>query len=358
MSRAGARLRDVACYVSTVGWFRVMPLPPELSNAIEQEIENVNRSELAQASAELTKRYKAACFSSPTIQTEAQRAAYLAVRVPATFAANLRVFQEIRRIAGEDAITSVLDLGAGPGTAVYAANEVFPSLEQATMYEVDGPLIELGKRISNESSRPALRNSKWIQQDITSAFAGQHDLVVISYALGELAPAAAEGVVSRACQNTEKFLAIVEPGTMRGFSFVLKARSRLIAAGAHLLAPCPHALECPMAAAGDWCHFAERLERTAIHRQIKAGELGYEDEKFSYVVASRRSLAEAAARIVRHPKKHGGHVQLTLCTPEGLKRRTIGKSQKSIYKEARKAEWGDPWEDVSDNSSEHNRSRA
>src|SRR5215471_13767937 len=114
-----------------------MRLPSRLAHAIQHEIKSVNRSELAQASAELTRRYKAARFSSPTIQTEAQRAAYLAVRVPATFAANLRVFQEIRRLAGEDAITSVLDLGAGPGTAVYAASEVFPLLEHATMYEVD-----------------------------------------------------------------------------------------------------------------------------------------------------------------------------------------------------------------------------
>ncbi|HKD13495.1 MAG TPA: small ribosomal subunit Rsm22 family protein [Candidatus Angelobacter sp.] len=321
-----------------------MRLPPELSAAIQQEIENVNRSELAQASAELTRRYKAARFSSPTIQTEAQRAAYLAVRVPATFAANLRVFQEIRRLAGDAAIKSVLDLGAGPGTAVYAANEIFPSLEQATMVEADPQLVALGTRMTARSSHSTLRNTNWIQQDISVFNKGQHDLVVISYALGELSQAAAEDVVARAWESTKKFLAIIEPGTMRGFGFIFRARNLLIGAGAHILAPCPHALECPMAAAGDWCHFAERLERTTIHRQLKTGELGYEDEKFSYLVASRCSLASAAARIVRHPQKRGRHVQLTLCTPEGLKSRTIGKSQKSSYKQARNAEWGDAWD--------------
>src|SRR5262249_1016077 len=322
-----------------------MCLPLELAAAIQREIEGVNRSELVQAAVQLTQRYKAANFSTPAIQTKAQRAAYLAVRVPATFAANLRVFQEIRRFSGEVTISSVLDLGAGPGTAVHAASEVFPSLEQATLFEVDGRLIELGKRMSCESSQPTLRNSRWIQQDITTSFTGpQHDLVVISYVLGELSETAAAKVVLRAWENTREFLAIVEPGTMRGFGFILRARNLLIGAGAHILAPCPHALECPMAAAGDWCHFAERLERTAIHRQLKAGELGYEDEKFSYVVASRRALARVATRIVRHPQKHGGHIQLTLCTPEGLKSRTIGKSQKSIYNHARKAEWGDAWD--------------
>ena len=103
-----------------------------------------------------------------------------------------------------------------------------------------------------------------------------------------------------------------------------------------------------MAAAGDWCHFAQRLERTSIHRRIKSGALGHEDEKFSYVVFSREPFAAAAARIVRHPQKRGGHVQLTLCTPEGLRDRTIGKSRKEAYRRARKAAWGDPWSDGSD----------
>ena len=99
-----------------------------------------------------------------------------------------------------------------------------------------------------------------------------------------------------------------------------------------------------MAAVGDWCHFAARVERTAIHRQIKGGALGHEDEKFSYVVFSRMPFATASTRIVRHPQKRSGHVQLRLCTSQGLRDQIIGKSQKEIYKRARVAAWGDPWE--------------
>ena len=103
-----------------------------------------------------------------------------------------------------------------------------------------------------------------------------------------------------------------------------------------------------MAAAGDWCHFDQRLERTSLHRQIKSGALGHEDEKFSYVVFSRKPFAAATARIVRHPRKHTGHIQLTLCTLQGLLDRTIGKSQKEPYRLARKAAWGDPWSEDPD----------
>lgn len=325
-----------------------MNLPSQLAEAIQQEIENVDRAALTQATAQLTQQYKAVHFSSPATRTEAQRAAYLAVRVPATFAANLRVFSELRRLAPDADVKNILDIGAGPGNAVHAAAEVFSSLSQATLVEMDASMIAIGKRVAEKSSYPTFRNAKWLQRNIAQGLACEpHDLVVASYSLGELSSAVASKMVLQAWGCARSFLVLVEPGTKRGFAVIHDARAALINAGARILAPCPHALECPMAAAGDWCHFAQRLERTPLHRQIKSGALGHEDEKFSYVVFSRMRLATATARIVRHPQKHSGHVQFTLCTPQGLHNQTISKSQKEAYRVARKAAWGDPW-DISD----------
>ncbi|HTC78775.1 MAG TPA: small ribosomal subunit Rsm22 family protein, partial [Terriglobales bacterium] len=122
------------------------------------------------------------------------------------------------------------------------------------------------------------------------------------------------------------------------------ARTQLIAAGVELVAPCPHEDECPMrGSARDWCHFSQRLERSGLHRQLKAGELGYEDEKFSYVVASKLPARKAAARIVRHPTVRKGHIELQLCAPGGLKKETIARSQGEEYRQARKAKWGEEW---------------
>jgi len=99
-----------------------------------------------------------------------------------------------------------------------------------------------------------------------------------------------------------------------------------------------------MAAAGDWCHFSQRVERTSQHRQLKGGTLGYEDEKFSYIIAGKIDVASVGSRIVRHPGKHSGHVKLSLCTPQGqIENRTVARSSKSEYRAARKAEWGDTW---------------
>jgi ribosomal protein RSM22 (predicted rRNA methylase) len=163
---------------------------------------------------------------------------------------------------------------------------------------------------------------------------------VLSYTIGELPDASA---AVRAAWNAAKLLVIVEPGTPRNFAQVLQIRSDLIAAGGNVLAPCPHENECPMAAANDWCHFAVRLERTAEHRRLKGGALGYEDEKFSYVVFSKQPARKADARIVRHPLTYSGHIRLTLCEPSGLREQTVTRSQKERFRPARKAKWGDEW---------------
>ena len=319
-----------------------MRLPPDLLAAIEQETSAFDRKQLTRAAADLTERYKSESCSSHIVNSAVHRAAYLAVRLPATYAAGHRVFQEIRALAPQLEVRTMLDLGAGPGTALFAAAEVFPDLQQATLLEADAGWFEVGRRLAAGSAV----NAQWLQRDLrTNPDLTPHDLVVISYALGELPEHALEPLLRNAWQSANKLLVIVEPGTVRGFAKVNAARSWLIANGGSLLAPCPHHNVCPMAAAGDWCHFAQRVERTSLHRALKGGALGYEDEKFSYLAAAREPVALPNARIVRHPLKHSGHVQLRLCTAEGMETRTITKSQKLVYKEARKADWGDAWND-------------
>ena len=63
-------------------------------------------------------------------------------------------------------------------------------------------------------------------------------------------------------------------------------RGTLIALGAtHPRALPARRPECPMR--DDWCHFAVRLPRSAAHRAAKGAKRGFEDEKFTYVVAVR-----------------------------------------------------------------------
>ena len=323
-----------------------MRLPEELRRGIEREGAAVDARLLPRAARELSERYQKGELSAAALRSPAHLAAYLQTRLPATFAANRRVFAEIAERRPGFAPRSLLDLGAGPGTSMWAAAEVFPELERITLVERDAQMVAAGRRMAADSRHPAVAKAEWLHQDFLAKAASEpHDLVVISYTLGEIAAKAALQFLRAAWQASAGVLAVIEPGTPAGFARVLATRTALLDWGAHLLAPCPHAQECPMAAAGDWCHFAVRLERSAAHRRLKGGALGYEDEKFSYLVAGRAPVELPAARIVRHPLARPGHIQLMLCAVQGLERRTVTKSQKEAYRRARKAEWGSAWSD-------------
>lgn len=315
-------------------------LTSELSAAIAELNAEISLADLARAAAELSSQYRGKGRARPQL-TSVHRAAYLATRLPATYAVISRVLREAQlRIPGLR-VESMLDLGSGPGTAMWAAAEQFPDLAHIVLIEDSAGWIEIGKRLSSKSGNRTIHNADWRQASVTGeSSAESFDLIMTSYVMNEIPVEDRAKVALTGWQRTKQLLVIIEPGTPEGFANIRSLRQELVAAGAHLVAPCPHANACPLAA-GDWCHFSERLERTSAHRRVKAGERGYEDEKYSYSMFFRAPVALPAARILRHPRRHPGHVEFELCTSEGLKRETISRKQGERYKVAKKAEWGD-----------------
>src|SRR5690606_26089022 len=168
------------------------------------------------------------------------------------------------------------------------------------------------------------------------------DVAVAAYLLGELSAEDIDRVVD-AMTRAAPTVVIVEPGTPPGYQRVLGARDRLIEAGLDLAAPCPHVHECPLAGR-DWCHFAARFSRPAWLRRLKDAELGHEDEKYSYVVATRLEVVEVGDRIIRHPLKRPRMVSLELCRTDGSATTvTISRRHGDAYRAARDVRWGDRW---------------
>jgi ribosomal protein RSM22 (predicted rRNA methylase) len=220
-----------------------MRFPTALIKAIEQETSRHRLSDLAKAAAELSDRYR---NQRQTIErfitTDAHRSAYVAVRMPATFAATRAVFAEIRRLAPETPINSLLDLGVGTGAAAWAAAEVFDELRQITLVDQDRELIRLGQKLAENSEHEALRDADWQTRDLTAcAEFADHDLVVCSYSLGEIEPGAARRIMQAAWQSAHQAIAVIEPGTMKGFETILALRDELIEAGGHVIAVNPPA---------------------------------------------------------------------------------------------------------------------
>jgi len=319
----------------------LMRLPEELQRGIDAIVSSTTAPAMTRAAAEISEAYRKGDFASAPLKSLAHRLAYLQVRQPATYVACHRVFETTRETMPDFQPSSLLDLGAGPGTAMWAATECFPSIEKISCVERDPDLIRIGKTLIAESSHSPIQNATWTTTDLRTLTPQPHDVIVLSYTLGELNAGDAKRLVS-AAWKAAKLLILIEPGTPKAFARMAELRKQLIADRATIAAPCPHENDCPLLLKDDWCHFAARLERTAEHRRIKGGSLGYEDEKFCYLSATRLPV-ERAGRIVRHPMIHSGYVQLQVCATDKLRQTTVTKSHKEIYRAARKSAWGDRW---------------
>ncbi|HEY5835889.1 MAG TPA: small ribosomal subunit Rsm22 family protein [Streptomyces sp.] len=297
--------------------------------------------------------------AAPVLRDAADVTAYAAYRMPATYAAVRSALAAFRARAGDWTPGTHLDLGGGTGAATWAVGDAWPEgAHRSTVLDWSQAALTLGRALARRAAGPAVRDAEWTRAPLGAAPAlPAADLVTVSYVLGELTPGGRTSLVEAAAGAARGAVLIAEPGTPDGYARIIEARERLIAAGLTVLAPCPHDRQCPVTG-GDWCHFAARVQRTSLHRQVKGGSLPYEDEKFSYVAAARPEavteaapevLLEAAAapatsRVVRHPQIRKGLVLLDLCTrDDGLTRTTVAKRHGPAYRAARDADWGDAW---------------
>jgi ribosomal protein RSM22 (predicted rRNA methylase) len=230
---------------------------------------------------------------------------------------------------------SQLDLGCGCGAALLAASSVWTGIVRQDGLDHDDEMLVLAS---------ALTRAELATGELATRLGeGRYDLVTASYALGELEAGEAERALAAAFDATSELLVVLEPGTPAGFERIARWRTLLVEAGGHVVAPCPHDGACPIAAAPpDWCHFSVRVERSALHRRLKGGSAPFEDERLSFVAVARSAPTDRpAARVVRHPWRAKGRVELTLCTPGGLERQTVSRRDDS-YPRASRADWGSP----------------
>src|SRR6266480_925581 len=151
---------------------------------------------------------------------------------------------------------------------------------------------------------------------------------------------AADALADMMWARTRDTLLIVEPGTPAGYARIIALRAQLIASGAHVAAPCPHDGKCPLITP-DWCHFTQRLPRSRAHKQLKAAELPFEDEKFAYVALTRAAVAQRPARVLAQPVVTKIAVTAKLCTNHGVVSAIAPRRDKTAYARSRKYNWGD-----------------
>ena len=110
-----------------------MELPPRLRQAVDSALEGVALSDLTAAARALSLRYRNEVRDGRLhIADERLALAYIATRMPATYAAVHASLAAAAARQPDFAPRTALDAGAGPGTVLWAASAVWPELECTT----------------------------------------------------------------------------------------------------------------------------------------------------------------------------------------------------------------------------------
>ncbi len=355
-------------------------LPERLFNAIQTRLDRVSLRTLKAGYQLLSQDYRVRTVSAEEREdigfgrarghvpdgytdSEGRGLGYIAARLPATYAAVQACLRQIPDAALEG-VSSVLDVGAGPGTATWALYERWPQLTHASLLERDKAMMAQGQALA--IAYPEIKVSMR-ELDFVTALdkAEAQDLVLMVFALSEVDEAVQAAFVEALWAKAKIGLLIVDPGTPDVSRRLQAVRTQLIAAGAHLVAPCPQTGPCPLLAVDakapkrkgqplktdappPWCHFNVRLERRGLHRLVKGGELGYEDEKFSYLYFSRAPQAPATPmRLLANPHRVSRHINLDVCNAKGEREAIFLNRRDAPYHlrhAARQLEWGFAWD--------------
>lgn len=314
-----------------------MDIPEGLKDSINRLLSENKASNIIENAQTISNRYRKNDGKGKRLLTnESEAVSYATSRMPATYAAVYSVFKQILANYNEK-MTSLLDVGAGTGAGTWAVNEI-ENMSQITCLEREKSMSNIGKKLMKNT---ALDNVQWKSYDILQdEIVEKADIVLTSYMINELPEQEREKAVLKLWQATAKLMVVIEPGTPEGFKNILNIRNLIKEQGGYIVAPCCCNGECPIKE-NDWCAFYARVARSSIHRQAKGGNLGYEDEKFSYIAFSKMPVEITGERILRHPQINSGFVKVKLCTADGIQEKTYSKKDGEIYKKIKKLDAGE-----------------
>jgi len=233
---------------------------------------------------------------------------------------------------------SVLDIGAGPGTAALAASCFFAAKRPGAEVRIAAidrsrKALELAHRLFKLVAPPEhlLESAAAeIGQRGTSGILGGHrfDVIVMANFLNEMSDERSacdlcHELVSKHLDPAGSLI-IIDTALRETTRPIMALRDRLVGEGiASVAAPCLHQMSCPMLAANerDWCHFYIDWERPEY--LVKLDELSGMDHrhlKMSYMIfrqVEAKAEREELSRVVSSPLDSKGKRELVLCTSGG-----------------------------------------
>ncbi len=269
-------------------------LPSELKAALARKAEGLSRNDAAQRAGAISQTYRSG-GGSGRIRTSEDALAYALARMPATYAAIAASLNALMEVNPDFAPGGVLDIGAGPGTATWAAGGGV---------RIAGKLHPAGCQyrrcaISPSTSRNRNRRLTSMRYEPGDArkllaAAPEADFVVASYVINELGDSERAALTDAMWRRLAIRCLSWSPAHPAGYARIIELRARLIAAGAHVIAPCPHDTKCPLTTP-DWCHFSQRYVAVARAQTPQGGRTSLRGRK----IQLRRIVARAGCTAPR-----------------------------------------------------------
>jgi ribosomal protein RSM22 (predicted rRNA methylase) len=306
--------------------------PDTYLNCLESYLSTKSTKKLSRSFKKLSAGYRE--FDNETLGSSKEDVdAYLIGRLPLTWSVLDHIFQ-ISAHFFKDTV-KIIDYGCGPASALLALHSSWQ--DKSISYvgiEEKQPMLDAAQYISQNLGFEA----QFIKHDALITQKEVFDLAICSYLLNELADQ--EAFLGHLFKHHQTIL-VVEPGTPNGYQNILKFRKKAIESGYHIVMPCPHIKPCPLKGP-DWCHFYVRSQRSRMLKRVKEASLGYEDEKYMFMLVSKNLESAINGVILEKPQIFPFEVELKVCSITGsCDVLTIPKKDKDGFKKAKKLLWGD-----------------
>lgn len=272
-------------------------------------------------------------------------AAYLGLRATATYAQILGALAAVQEVLPGWQPQRMLDLGCGPGTGVWAASTLLPTVRQVTALDQNPHMLELGRQILSTAQLSLAVT--WQQGDLLAwhtQASGDYDLILLANVLNELERVQREQLLGAVFERCRGVLLILEPGTSVGSAIVQEA-AQMFAHQGTLLAPYigPHFV------AEHFLHFPQRFTRPDFARRMRQSmresplmASDWEEAKYSYVAIGKiASELQPWGRCIGPIRLLNGYLEVPILTKEAVLQVKVMKRHKRQYALARKLRWGE-----------------
>lgn len=332
-------------------------VPPLLESAIAKILADSNTLEMHTHAKLIHDRYMKPDRSnrSPLLRNAKDMIAYLSLRFPATYAQIASALLQIHERLPAWQPKRILDLGCGPGTGIFAATSLWPSITHATALDQEKYFISLGKELVFESKQ--ICDISWSNESIAHwvdiSNTDSYDLVIVANVVNELSTDTKNKLLDMLAHMKNGVVLLLEPGTQQGFEIIQSAAGK-ISPDQPLIAP--YIQNTYIKSDSYWIHFPQRFKRPEFQRRVRQSmrdtslpSSDWEETKFTYVAfGNTPTTLQPYALCIGSVELYHGYLMLPLLTAYGIEKVKIMKRHKTQYRFGKNLTWGETIMNASD----------